>query len=152
MDFMHDTLYDGRRFRLLHIIDDFNREIVHTEAGSSISGHRVVRVLEELKAQKRIPKQIRVDNGPEFISKVFQRWCQQQGVQILYIQPGCPTQNSYIERLNKSCRNEVLDTHIFNAMAEVEHQLSKWKYEYNYQRPHESLGNLSPINYKMAAS
>lgn len=148
MDFMHDTLYDGRRFRLLNIIDDHNREVVHIEAGSSIGGHRVVRVLEDLKCRGRKPAQIRVDNGPEFISKIFQFWCQKHKVKIQYIQPGKPTQNAIIERLNKSCRTELLNTYIFESIADVEQKISEWQYEYNYNRPHDSLGHLSPMAYK----
>lgn len=149
MDFMNDSLYNGRRFRILNIIDDYNREILAMEIGTSISSERVVRVLERLKEQDRLPEKIRVDNGPEFVSGKFQLWCQENKVTIQYIQPGKPTQNSLIERFNGSCRKELLNMYVFKDMPEVEELAAKWWEEYNYSRPHEALNNQSPIEYKL---
>lgn len=148
MDFMSDSLYDGRRFRILNIIDDYNREILAMEIGHSISSERLVRVLDRLKEQDRLPKKIRVDNGPEFISGRFQLWCRENGIQIHDIQPGKPTQNGFIERFNGSCRRELLDIYVFKNIPDVEDPVGKWWNEYNYHRPHSSLKNLTPMEYK----
>ncbi len=151
MDFMHDGLYDGRKFRLLNIIDHYNRELVAIEIGQSLSAERVVRVLKRLHQEGRKPQTIRVDNGPEFIAKVFQKWAQDQGVSIDYIQPGKPTQNALIERLNKSCRQELLNPYLFDSLQEVEDKATQWQYEYNHFRTHDSLGKKSPLEYKTIA-
>ena len=148
MDFMHDALYDGTKFRLLNIIDHYNRELLAIEIGQSLSAIRVIRVLERLKKQERLPQVIRVDNGPEFLSKAFQKWVQDNGVTIDYIQPGKPTQNAIIERLNKSCREELLNPYLFDSLQEVEKKATAWQWEYNHLRPHNALGNQSPIKYK----
>ena len=148
MDFMHDSLWDGRRFRILNIMDDYNREVLCMEIDTSIPSQRVVRVMDRLKEQGRIPRLIRVDNGPEFLSKTFQLWCQENQVKIHYIQPGKPTQNGYIERLNGSCRKELLDMYVFKNLEEVEKLAHQWLIEYNYSRPHEALNNLPPIEFK----
>lgn len=149
MDFMQDSLYCGQRFRLLNIADDYNREMVAMEIGYSIGGERVVRVLERLKEQGKKPLQIRVDNGPEFISKVFQRWAKENQVKIHYIQPGKPTQNSLIERINRSCREELLNPYIFDSLQQVEIKATQWQWEYNHQRPHKSLGYKSPKQFEL---
>jgi putative transposase len=148
MDFMSDSLYDGRRFRILNIADDYNRELLSMEIDTSICSARVVRVLDHLKQQGRKPKRIRVDNGPEFISKNLQLWAQENKIEIHYIQPGKPTQNSLIERLNKSCRNELLNMYVFKNLQDAEEKANQWWIEYNYNRPHEALGNMSPKKYK----
>jgi putative transposase len=145
MDLMHDSLYSGRRFRLLNIVDDFNRECLAMEVATSINSNYVVRILDRLKAEGRKPQQIRVDNGPEFLAGIFQHWCQVNQVKLHYIQPGKPTQNSYVERFNGSCRRELLDMYVFENMQEVEQLVWKWKEDYNYNRPHESLGFKTPV-------
>ncbi|AZA79315.1 IS3 family transposase [Chryseobacterium sp. G0186] len=148
MDFMSDSLYDGRRFRILNIADDYNRELLSMEVDTSITSARVVRGLDQLKQQGRKPQRIRVDNGPEFISKTLQLWAQENKVHIQYIQPGKPTQNSLIERLNKSCRDELLNMYVFKNLQDAEEKANQWWIEYNYNRPHEALGNISPKEYK----
>jgi len=147
MDFVHDSLYDGKRYRILNIADDFNRELLAIEIDTSISAERVVRVLERLKQQGRLPQKIRVDNGPEFIAKRFQKWCFDNQIVIHYIQPGKPVQNSIIERINKSCRDELLNVYLFKTINEVENYATKWQLEYNYNSPHKSLGYKSPKTY-----
>ncbi|KXH83711.1 transposase, partial [Chryseobacterium kwangjuense] len=132
MDFMSDSLYDGRRFRILNIADDYNRELLSMEIDTSITSARVVRVLDQLKQQGRKPQRIRVDNGPEFISKTLQLWAQENRVHIQYIQPGKPTQNSLIERLNKSCRDELLNMYVFKNLQDAEEKANQWWIEYNY--------------------
>lgn len=148
MDFMSDSLYTGRKFRLLNIVDDFSRECLAMEAATSISSRYVVRILDRLKEQGRKPQQIRVDNGPEFLAGIFQHWCQSNEVELRYIQPGKPTQNSYIERFNGSCRRELLDMYVFENMSEVEQLAWNWKEDYNFNRPHDSLNKRTPMEVK----
>ena len=144
MDFMSDSLVDGRKIRTLNIIDDCNREALAIEVDTSISAKRVIRVLKWLIAWRGKPKVIRVDNGPEFTSKDFELWCREQGIVIQYIQPGRPMQNGFIERFNGSYRREVLDAYVFFELYEVRKLTAEWIEEYNYRRPHEGLNNATP--------
>ncbi len=146
MDFMCDSLWDGRRFRLLNIMDDFNREVLSIEADTSLPALRVIRCLEALKQRRGLPEMIRVDNGPELISDRLDGWCKRNKIDLVFIQPGKPTQNAYIERLNGSLRNEVLNAYIFRTLREVREQTEKWKNDYNYNRPHVSLKNKAPMD------
>ena len=143
-DFMADSLYDGRRFRVLNIIDHYNREALIMEADTSLPATRVVRALERLREQRGAPRAIRVDNGPEFLSNTFRLWCQQHQVQIEYIQPGKPVQNAFVERFNRSYRNELLDAWVFVTLREVQEMTEEWRRNYNSLRPHEALNNLAP--------
>ena len=148
MDFMHDTLMNGRKFRVLNIIDDYNREALKIEPYFSISAQRVITILERVILEKGKPKVIRVDNGPEFISNALREWCIQNGIGLLFIQPGKPMQNGYVERFNRSFRQDVLDTNLFANLIEVKLASDEFEEDYNFYRPHESLGNMSPIRYK----
>lgn len=149
IDFMTDSLVDGRRFRLFNVMDDFNRESLAIEVDTSLPSLRVIRVLEKLIAQRGKPCNIRCDNGPEFISHKLEEWCNDQSRQITiqFIQPGQPTQNAYIERKNGSIRREVLNAYLFYRLSEVREQTETWRIDYNTERPHKSLGYLSPIKY-----
>jgi putative transposase len=147
MDFMSDTLWNGRRFRCLNVIDDYNREILHIEIDTSLSSVRVVRVLELLIEQRGKPRKIRVDNGPEFTAEALSAWCQKQNIELVFIQPGRPMQNAYIERFNGSYRRELLDSYIFDSLKEVQIMTREWMDVYNYERPHDSLNHLSPKKY-----
>ena len=147
MDFMSDALANGRRFRVLNIIDDFNREALAVEADYSLPGERVVKVLSELADWKGIPYQIRVDNGPEFISKIFGKWCNLHKVTIMHIQPGKPVQNAYVERFNRLYREDVLDAYLFDTIRQVRVISEKWMEDYNNYHPHKSLGGMSPLDY-----
>lgn len=118
-DFMSDSLYSGTRFRVLNIIDEGVREALDIVVDTSITALRVVRTLEQLKTTRGVPGAIRVDNGPEMTAAVFADWCRENNVRINYIQPGKPNQNAYIERFNRSYREEVLDPHIFSTVAQV---------------------------------
>ncbi len=109
LDFMHDTLYDGRKFRLLNVIDEGNREALRIKCGSSIPSTRLLRVLDELIDFYSKPKAIRMDNGPEMTSAKFVSWGEQHGIELRYIQPGKPNQNAFVERFNRSVRQEVLN-------------------------------------------
>ena len=118
LDFMADALYDRRRFRLLTIIDEGNREALAIEVGTSITAARVIRVLDELIAVHGRPAAVRVDNGPELLAQIFVDWCEERRIAVHYIQPGKPDQNAYIERFNRSYRTEVLNAHLFESVAE----------------------------------
>jgi transposase InsO family protein len=142
MDFMHDTLYHGKRFRTLNVIDEGVREALAIEVDTSLPAERVIRVLEQLKESRPLPRQIRVDNGPELISAKLIAWCDNHQIRLHHIQPGKPMQNGYIERFNKSFRNEVLDANLFGSLSEVREAVHQWMTEYNEERPHKSLGNL----------
>lgn len=119
IDFMSDTLVDGRRFRLFNVLDDFNRESLAIEVDTSMPSLRVIRVLNRVIAQRGKPANLRSDNGPEFISHILQQWCEDNAITLQYIQPGKPTQNAYIERKNGSIRRELLNAYLFNSLAEV---------------------------------
>jgi putative transposase len=117
MDFMSDSLTSGRKFRTLNLMDDFNREALAIEADTSLPAERVIRILEDVICWRGKPRQIRVDNGPEFISQKLTNWCEQQDISLLYIQPGKPTQNAYVERFNGSFRKDVLDADLFQDLS-----------------------------------
>ena len=149
IDFMSDSLTDGRKFRLLNIIDDFNRESLAMEVDTSLPSFRVIRVLERLIAQRGCPANIRCDNGPEFISHKLEEWCSHESrrISLQFIQPGRPMQNAYIERKNGSIRRELLNAYLFNSLAEIRVMSEEWRRDYNSERPHKSLGYLSPLKY-----
>src|SRR5450755_4487842 len=147
MDFMSDSLIDGRKLRTLNIIDDCNRKALAIEVDTSLSAKRVIRVLKRIIAWRGKPKVIRVDNGPEFTSKDFELWCREQGIIIQYIQPGRPMQNGFIERFNGSYRREILDAYVFFELHEVRKITAEWMDEYNNRRPHEGLKNAPPIEW-----
>ena len=144
---MSDALYHGARFRTFNVIDDHNREALAIEIDTSLRAPRVIRVLERLKEQRGVPDVLRLDNGPEFISQVLADWCKENGVAIRHIQPGKPNQNAYIERFNRTYRNEVLNLYLFRSLDEVREITSRWINEYNEQRPHDALGGLPPCVY-----
>lgn len=147
MDFMCDSLVDGTRFRLLNIIDDYNRESLAIEIDTSLPAPRVIRTLEQLIERRSKPKSIRVDNGPEFISYRLQQWCDDKQIHLQFIQPGKPMQNGFIERNNGSLRKELLNAYLFYNLQEVRLMAQEWQQDYNHSRPHESLGNIPPAEY-----
>src|SRR5512143_4329739 len=144
LDFMRDTLYDGRPFRTLNVIDEGNREALRIEVGTSIPAAHVVRVMDQLIEVYGRPEAIRLDNGPELTAEVFVHWAKDHGVKLLFIQPGKPHQNAFIERFNRSFREEVLNAYLFNSMSEVQHVAEEWVTDYNTYRPHQSLGDVPP--------
>jgi putative transposase len=147
IDFMSDALVDGRKFRVLNIIDDFNRESLAIEIDTSLPARRVIRVLERIIARRGKPTCMRSDNGPEFISHLLQEWCEANGIRLVYIQPGKPTQNAYIERKNGTMRRGLLNAYLFYSLGEVRLMAEEWQLDYNTERPHKSLGYLSPVKY-----
>jgi putative transposase len=144
-DFMSDGLYGGRRFRTFNIIDDFNRECLAVEVDTSITGRRLIRVFERLRSERGLPDVLRVDNGPEFLSGDFVSWAESAGMMIRYIQPGEPNQNAYIERFNRTYRDEVLSLYLFRNLAEVREITYWWMIDYNESRPHDSLDDMTPV-------
>lgn len=148
MDFVSDSLMNGRKFRVLNVIDDYNREALSIDPYFSIPSEQVITTLEYIIHDKGKPRQIRVDNGPEFISSKLSEWCHSAGIKLHFIQPGKPTQNAYIERFNRTYREHLLDAYLFEDLFQVRTLSEDWMNDYNSNRPHESLGNLSPIAFK----
>lgn len=144
LDFMSDALYGGRKFRTLNVIDEANREALALEVSTSIPSVRVVRVLNELVALHGRPEALRMDNGPEFTAYVLREWCEAQAIDPRYIQPGKPDQNAFVERFNRSYREDVLDAYVFASVEEVRAVTEEWMEDYNSERPHDSLGGLPP--------
>ena len=147
IDFMQDSFLNGKSFRTLNIIDDFNRECLWITADVAIASVRVTRELDKLIDYRGKPEWIRVDNGPEFTSIHFQDWCEQNDIKIRYIQPGKPVQNSFIERFNRSYREEILNAYLFSSLEQVNILTEEWIEHYNNKRPHEALGDLTPIEF-----
>ena len=148
LDFMHDTLYCGKRFRTLNVLDEGTRECLAIEVDSSLLSERVIRVLEQLKEQRGLPNQIRLDNGPELIADVFATWCHDNQIALAYIEKGKPQQNGFAERFNGSFRYEFLDAYLFESLNQVREMAWHWMLDYNDERPHDSLGNLPPSVYR----
>ena len=143
-DFMSDALWDGRRFRTFNVVDDFNREALAIVVDFSLTAERVVRELERIAAVRGYPLKLRTDNGPEFIALALADWAEQHGVTLEFIKPGKPMQNGFIERFNRSYREAVLDMFVFQTLNEVREQTETWLKEYNEERPHDSLGDMTP--------
>lgn len=148
-DFMSDALLCGRRFRTFNVVDDFNREALSIEIDLNLPATRVIRTLERIAAWRGYPEKLRLDNGPEFISVALAEWAEEHDVLLDFIQPGKPTQNSFIERFNRTYRTEVLDFYVFRKLSEVREITDRWLPEYNEERPHESLGDLTPAEYRL---
>jgi len=144
MDFMSDALENGRRIRVFNIIDDFNRGALWVDAQYSYPSEFVIRALQHLEIERGLPKKIRVDNGPEFISHKLKDFCISKGIKLEHIKPGTPTQNAYVERFNRHFREDVLDAYIFGSLSQVNIICEKWKNDYNDNHPHKSLGKISP--------
>ena len=150
LDFMSDSFAGGRPFRTLNILDDYNREVVWIEVDTSLPAERVIRVLETAAIGRGLPDQIRMDNGPELISIVLRKWARRRGVKLVHIQPGKPAQNAYIERFNRTFREDILDAHVFQTLEEVRDLAESWMETYNAIRPHEALQGLSPYQFAAA--
>ena len=144
---MSDALWSGQRFRTFNLVDDYNREALTIEVDRSLPAGRVVRVLDRAAAWRGYPKKLRVDNGPELTSVRLADWADDNNVELEFTEPGRPMQNGFVERFNRTYRTEVLDLYIFKKLKEVQEITDNWVIEYNEERPHESLGNLTPKEY-----
>lgn len=144
MDFMRDCLADGRVIRALTLVDDCTRECPAIEVDTSISGHRVTRVLERIAAIRKLPEEIVVDNGPEFRGRALTSWCERRGIRLHYIDKGKPVQNGYVESFNGRLRDECLNANWFVSLSDARRKIEAWRREYNQQRPHSSLGYVPP--------
>lgn len=152
MDFVYDQLANGRRFRVLNVIDDFNREVIGQLTAFSISSLQVARFLTQLGEQRGLPKQIVCDNGTEFTSKAMFFWSRENTVRLAFIQPGKPTQNAFVESLNGKFRNECLNQHWFRSIEEARNEINQWRQHYNNERPHSSLNYLPPVAFAKQAA
>lgn len=148
LDFMHDSLYRRRTFRTLNVLDEADRSCLCIEISTSIPSARVTRFLDQLIEIYGKPRAIRCDNGPELTSYGFTQWCEMQGIELRFIQPGKPDQNAFIERFNRTYREEVLSAYLFHTLAEVREITDDWIERYNEIRPHDSLGSLPPARYR----
>ena len=144
VDFMTDALSSGRRFRTLNIVDDYTRECLAIEVDTSLGGLRVVHVLEELKQRRGLPRRIRSDNGPEFVSRAVDQWAYEQGLAWHTIQPGRPMENGYVESFNGRFRDECLNENWFADLSDAKEKIEQWKQDYNQARPHSALGYRTP--------
>ena len=150
MDFMQDVLADGRRFRTLNILDTVTRECLAIEVDTSLPGQRVVRVLEQLVARYGAPKQITIDNGPEFTGQVLDAWAYTQHVSLDFIEPGKPSQNGHLESFNGKFRDECLNVHWFLSLAQARQVIDAWREDYNTLRPHSALNQQPPALFAQA--
>jgi putative transposase len=151
MDFMSDALVGGRKIRILNVMDDYSREALIVHPDYSIPSIGVISQLEMLAEHRDLPSRIRVDNGPEFTSIEFTQWCEKKKIQIIFIQPGKPTQNAYIERLNKTYRNDILNAYLFETLEEVRILSDEWLWTYNHELPHGSINDMTPYEYSQLA-
>ena len=149
LDFLSDAFTDGRRFRVLAIVDDFSRECLALVADTSLSGLRVTRELTAIMARRGRPRTIVSDDGTELTSIAVLRWCQETRIDWHYIAPGKPMQNAFVESFNGSFRDELLNETLFTSLAEARATITAWMEDYNRNRPHSSLGNLTPREFAM---
>lgn len=148
LDFMSYSLWSGRRFRVLNVLDEGVREALAIEIDTSLPARRVVRVLDRLGELRGFSGALRMDIGPELIAQELLHWCARHGVEPLYIQPGKPNQNAFIERYNRSFRDEILDAHVFEDLEQVRELSAKWLPIYNEERPHDALGSQPPAVFR----
>ncbi len=144
MDFMQDSLADGRSFRTFNVLDDYNREGLGIEVDFSLPAGRVIRALDQIIEWRGKPDGIRNDNGPEYISDELAAWSEKHGITLHFIQPGKPQQNAYIERFNRTVRHEWLNQHLFESVEQAQHTATQWLWQYNAERPHMALGGITP--------
>lgn len=147
MDFVHDTLADGRPFRILTVVDNWSRSSPVVEAGSRMTGEVVGQVLDRALNTDVVPRSITVDHGTEFQSRALEDWAYRRGVQLDFIRPGKPVENALIESFNGRLRDECLNVHQFASLAEAQAILDAWRLDYNTRRPHSSLGHLTPSEF-----
>jgi putative transposase len=147
MDFVSDALFNGRKIRLLTLIDEYLRECLAVEVDTSINGVRVTHVLDRIVSRYGLPEMIKVDNGPEFIGKALDAWAYQRGVKLQFSRPGKPIDNRFIESFNGRLRDECLNDNWFMSLHHAQQVVEKWRLDYNNARPHSSLGDLTPLEF-----
>ena len=147
IDFMSDTLYDGRRFRPVHVSDEGNREALAIEVNPSLPSGRVLALLDDRIAPQGTPRASRCDNGPAFTSGALMRWSKDRGITMQYIQPGTPSQKAFMERFNRTFRYEMLDAYVFESLADVRELTTDFLRNYNTRRPHDNLGRVPPLTF-----
>jgi putative transposase len=151
IDFMSDSLIDGRTLRTFNVLDDYNREGLGIEVDQSLPSVRVIRALEQIIEWRGKPAAIRCDNGPEYISQSLVDWANEHQITLMYIQPGKPTQNAYIERFNRTVRHEWLDMHLFESIEHAQYLATEWRWIYNNERPNSAIGGVPPRQLLQAA-
>lgn len=151
LDFVSDTLVDGRRFRILCVIDDYSRECLAVIVDNSLSGERVARELDAIAEHRGYPCMVVSDNGTELTSNAMLKWQQERGVEWHYIAPGKPMQNGFVESFNGRLRDECLNEHLFASYRHAREIISAWREDYNQHRPHTSLDGLTPSEYAIRA-
>jgi putative transposase len=151
VDFIHDSLISGRRFRAFAVLDEWSRESLAIEVDISLTGERVTRVLERLRGARGLPTVIQADNGPELRGRVLDQWAYDNGVRLQFIEPSKPIQNAHIESFNARLREECLNEHVFVSLDDARVKIERWRLAYNRERPHSSLGNLTPEEFAATA-
>ena len=152
LDFMNDELFDGRRIRLLTLVDNFTRESLATKVPASIGEKAIVEILNRLMQQRRLPRAIRVDHGPELTSKHLDQWAYLNGVELDFSRPGKPADNAFIESFTGSFRQECLNDNWFLSLEDARGKIEGWRRHYNGERPHGALGNMAPETFALVAS
>ena len=147
MDFMSDSMVDGRALRLLNVVDDFSRRAVAMEVDLSLPAPRVIRALEQASELYGLPRSIIVDNGPEFAGRLLDAWCHEHGIELIFIRPGKPVENAYAESFNGRVREECLNQHAFESVSHARSVIEAWREDYNTTRPHSSLAGLAPEDF-----
>jgi putative transposase len=148
LDFVSDALCWGRKLRMLTVVDTYTRESLAIEVDTSLSGVRVARVLDRVISERTVPGEIVMDNGPELTSKALDQWAYERGVQLRFIAPGKPQQNGFVESFNGKFRDECLNEHWFTTLYDAREKVEAWRVEYNRERPHSSLGNQTPEEFR----
>lgn len=151
IDFMSDSLSNGKVFRTFNVIDDYNREALGIEVDFSLPSERITRSLDQIIQWRGKPNSLRCDNGPEHISEHFKKWAETNEISVVYIEPGKPTQNAYVERFNRTARHEWLDLYLFETIGQAQELATRWMWEYNNERPHSALGGVPPVMLRKAA-
>ena len=152
MDFMSDQLFSGHRFRVLNIVDHFSRVSLAMQVGQSLTGGDVVEVLDRVARVRGLPRRIKVDNGPEFISRALDRWAYWNKVELDFSRPGTPGDNALVESFNGRCRAECLNAHWFLSLEDAQEKIEAWREDYNERRPHTSLGDRTPMEFAAESS
>jgi putative transposase len=147
MDFIHDACADGRRFRCLTMVDEYTRECPVIEVDTSLPAARVIGALEQLAGVRGLPRSVVVDHGPEFISRALDLWAYRRGIELVFIRPGKPVENAYVESFHSRFRDECLSTHWFETLTDARFHIERWRQDYNEVRPHTSLAGRTPMEF-----